>query len=136
VSAPALGVSAIVVEGARVLVVRRLEGPARGQWAFPGGRLEFGESLAAGARREVREECGLAVEIGPLVDVVELIVGEPEPAHWVVLGWLARARGGVLRPADDAAEARWVTLDVLAALDTPAGIVPMAARALAMAPAW
>ncbi len=46
---------------AEVLLVRRANEPARGQWWFPGGRVHFGETREAAARRKLAEECGLLI---------------------------------------------------------------------------
>ncbi|MFO7169011.1 MAG: NUDIX hydrolase [Chloroflexota bacterium] len=58
---PAVGVAAIVMRGERVLLGRRRSGHGAGTWQFPGGHLEWGESIEACARREVLEETGLVV---------------------------------------------------------------------------
>ena len=60
------GVGALVVPDDRVLIVRE-----EGTWFLPGGRLEPGEAPEAGARREVREETGLAVEVTDLAAIVD-----------------------------------------------------------------
>jgi 8-oxo-dGTP diphosphatase len=92
----------------KVLLIQRKGGPYEGSWCLPGGFLEDGEDLEAGARRELLEETGLAVEVlhqlhafgapnrdprGRTVTIVHyaLLAGEP-PA----------VKGG-----DDAADARW-----------------------------
>jgi 8-oxo-dGTP pyrophosphatase MutT (NUDIX family) len=54
-----LGSRCIVVDGERVLLVRHAHSSG---WRLPGGAVEKGETLAEAARREVREECGLAVD--------------------------------------------------------------------------
>lgn len=131
---PRVGVSAIVVRRGEILVVRRSHPPARGQWSFPGGRLEPGERLRACARREVREETGLDVEVGPLVDVVEILADEEGAAyHYVVLDYLARRVGGTLTPGDDASEARWVRPQALADLCATPRVASLALKALEQA---
>jgi colanic acid biosynthesis protein WcaH len=52
-------VDLVVCKGEEVLLVRRNNEPALGQWWFPGGRIHFGETLEAAARRKLTEECGL-----------------------------------------------------------------------------
>ena len=47
-----------------VLVVRRAKAPHKGRWSLPGGSVELGETLAAAAAREIREECGIAIDVG------------------------------------------------------------------------
>jgi ADP-ribose pyrophosphatase YjhB (NUDIX family) len=57
---PIIGVGAVIVEGGRVLLVRRDTEPLRGEWSVPGGMLELGEKLRDGVRREALEETGWA----------------------------------------------------------------------------
>jgi ADP-ribose pyrophosphatase len=134
VKAPGVGVAAIVVDHGRVLVVLRGRSPAAGLWAFPGGRLELGERLRAAARREVREECDLDVEVRGLVEVVEAIEQQGAMTHhWVLAIYLARPVGGSLRPGDDAVDARWATPDDLRRLPVAPQVPELAERALAMA---
>ncbi len=58
---PAVGVAVMVVKKGRVLIGKRIGAHGTGTWAFPGGHLEFGETLEACARREVTEETGLTI---------------------------------------------------------------------------
>lgn len=102
---PRIGVAGVVFdEEGRVLLVERGKPPAMGQWTVPGGSLERGESLAAGVRREILEETGLDVEVGPLVALVERM---GEDYHFVILDYLAFLRGGELRAGSDARAARF-----------------------------
>lgn len=63
--------AAIVEDHGRYFVTRRLKGAhLEGLWEFPGGKIEPGESLADGLRRELHEELGTAVEVGEEVFTV------------------------------------------------------------------
>ena len=101
---PLVGVGVVVIlNGERVLLIQRANEPGRGIWAIPGGAVELGETLEQAALREVREECGLDVELGPLVDFYDLIVPDHQGRirfHYVLLDFVARYRGGrqPLRP--------------------------------------
>ncbi len=115
-----LAVAAVIWNGrGDVLLIRRSEEPRKGQWSLPGGKVEFGETLAAAVLREVREETGLEVEILGLVDVAETIrdasVGAADD-HFVLIDYGVRVVSGTAAAASDAAEARWFTLDELDAL--------------------
>jgi len=113
---PMVGVAAIVLRGDAVLLVARGHEPAKGLWGPPGGLLELGEAVEAGVGREVMEECGITIAVGPLVAVFEPLERDDDGRvrfHFVVLDYLARYVSGEVRPADDAADARWVSLDAL-----------------------
>jgi 8-oxo-dGTP diphosphatase len=103
---PLVGVGVIVRREGRVLLGQRLASHGAGSWALPGGHLEFGESVADCARREVREETGLALESvvhGPFVSNVF----EAEGRHYVTLFVLARAAAGEARACEPHKCAAW-----------------------------
>ena len=107
---PLVGVGAIIIEGDRVLLVKRAHPPIEGQWSIPGGVLEVGEMVREAAVREAREETGLLVESGELLGVYDRILRDPEQRvqyHYVLIDFLCRPVGGILLAASDAAEVRW-----------------------------
>ena len=62
--------AAVVIQNGRVLLTRRADGQhLAGMWEFPGGKLEDGESPEEALVRECREECGIEVEVGEILDV-------------------------------------------------------------------
>src|SRR5438477_7016483 len=104
---PLVGVGAIIIEGDRVLLVKRAHPPIQGQWSIPGGVLEVGEVVRQAAIREVREETGLIVEPVELLGVYDRILRNTEQRvqyHYVLIDFLCRLVGGDLQAADDAAE--------------------------------
>ena len=127
---PVCAVGAFIFDGDRVLVIRRAKPPGAGLWSVPGGKLEAGETLAQAVAREVREETGLVVEVGPLAAVVERMGAD---YHFVILDYLARVTGGSLTAASDVSAARWVTDDELASLPHTEGLIGVLARARATA---
>jgi 8-oxo-dGTP diphosphatase len=80
-----VGVGAIIVDDQGRLFCA-LRGPLakneRGKWEFPGGAVEFGETLANALRREMLEEYGIRIEVGQLLDVIDHILPQ-ENQHWV-----------------------------------------------------
>ena len=80
-----VGVGAIIVDNRGRLFLARRSIKAKnegGLWEFPGGSVELGETMAAALRREMREEFGIEITVGGLLDVVDHILIE-EGQHWV-----------------------------------------------------
>jgi 8-oxo-dGTP diphosphatase len=118
---PAVGVGVVVIDQGRLLLIKRW-GPFRtGYWAVPGGKPEWGETLADCAVREVAEETGLDVELGDVIWVGDAMSDEDPPEHhFVLIDFSARVIGGALEAGDDAKEAVFVDLsDVRSLLLTP-----------------
>ena len=133
---PVVAVAAVVFDDAgRVLLIERGRPPGVGLWTVPGGKLHHGEALGDAVTREVREETGLEVTVGPLVEVVERVTPVDGGAyHYVILDYLAHAApGAVPRAGDDARAARFVDDHELAGLPLTDGLVPVLARARALA---
>ncbi|MDP9883572.1 8-oxo-dGTP diphosphatase [Sinomonas atrocyanea] len=94
-----------------LLAARRTAPPAfAGLWEFPGGKVEHGESAEDGLRRELDEELGVAVALGPEVPG-PLPQGWPLNDRAAMRVWLAEVRAGVPEPLQDHDELRWVGLD-------------------------
>ena len=135
-SRPIVGVGAVVLDGDRVLLVRRANEPLKGEWSVPGGAVDAGETLRAAIIREVREETGLDVDPGPIVDVLDRIRLEPDGRarfHYVLVDFLCRVVGGTLCCGTDAAAAEWVPVAALDRYAVSGSTVAIIRKATAMA---
>jgi 8-oxo-dGTP diphosphatase len=118
--APLVGVGAIIIEGSRVLLVKRAHPPLQDEWSIPGGVLEVGELVREAAIREAREETGLTVEPGELLGVYDRVLRDADKRvqyHYVLIDFLCRRVAGDIAAASDAAEVRWFTQEELPALN-------------------
>jgi colanic acid biosynthesis protein WcaH len=88
---PITGIEAMVMSGSAVLLTKRRNEPARGEWWFPGGRLRKGETFKAALHREVREETGLEIETVRFIGVYNRMFPE---RHDVTLVFLCKAKPG------------------------------------------
>ena len=114
---PIVGVGAVIVRDAQVLIVRRRFEPLAGRWSLPGGTLELGETLEAGVAREMREETGLDVEVGPVIEVFDRILRDDARRvryHFVLIDYLCWPTGGELCAGSDVDAAIWADPDLLA----------------------
>ena len=122
---PLVGVGGVVIHRDRVLLIRRGGEPLKGEWSIPGGLVELGEELAEGARRELLEATGLAVEPLEVIAVFDRIMYDtpkhrPHSTartsrrrrrvryHYVIVDYACRLKRGRLAPASDVVDARWV----------------------------
>ena len=90
----------------RLLYIRRNHEPAMYQWTWPSGFVDAGERVEDAAAREVREETGIEVKIGPLLGVWSATGDQT-----VVIAYRGSVIGGSLRPGPEALAAAWIPLD-------------------------
>ncbi len=88
----------------RLLLTRRAIHPAHGKWTFPGGYVDWGETVDAGALRETWEETGLTVELGGLIGVYSYPMSPV-----VIVVYEAAVTGGILTPCHENDRLEWVT---------------------------
>jgi len=132
---PRVGVGAVILDGDRVLLIQRGGVTLPGKWSIPGGLVELGETTREAVCREIGEECGLEIDLVDVCGVLDRVVRDPDGRvryHWVLVDFLAVARGGTLCAGDDAADARWVPIDEVETYDTTDGLMDMIRRAIAL----
>lgn len=119
---PALTVDCVVLDGSRVLLIKRRDEPFKGMWALPGGYVNEGESAEEAAQRELEEETGLRLVVNDvyhraasLVQVRAFTTPGRDPRGWVVsvafVASLDDYEGPIIiKAGDDAAAAEWVEM--------------------------
>ena len=129
---PIPAVSGVVFDdGGRVLLVRRARFPAKDKWSLPGGVVHLGEELSEALKREIKEECGLVVEPGPLLAVTSRIIRDAEKRiqyHYVLLDYLCYWVSGRLEASSDARDARWLRMDEAEQMDLTEGVLDVVRR--------
>lgn len=114
-----VGVGAVIKDrDGKVLLVRHVperEGFWKGRWICPGGKLETGESIEDGIKREVEEETHLRIRlIAPLVPFERIVKSEDQTTlHIIYVDYLAEVTGGELKADSDVGEAIWVDKQTL-----------------------
>lgn len=101
----------VLIEGNKVLLIKRASEPFKGQWAIPGGRIEDDETAEDCLRREMMEETGL--EVKPIRFTGLYSDPKRDPRKVIAACYLVKRIGGKLQAGDDAGEAAWFALDDL-----------------------
>ncbi|MEQ1572954.1 MAG: NUDIX hydrolase [Vicinamibacterales bacterium] len=133
---PIVGVGAVILDAGQVVLIRRRYEPLAGRWSLPGGTLEVGETLEAGVARELREETGLEVEVGPVIEVFDRILLDEERRvryHFVLIDYLCWPVSGYLRAGSDVDAAVLVSPADLEPYDLTPKATAVIARGLQLA---
>ena len=136
---PVPAVIAVLVHEGRALLVRRANPPDAGLWGFPGGKIDYGETVKAAALRELLEETGVRAEAQEILTSLDILVrsdGGALQQHYILIAVRCRWLSGLPLAADDALEARWFPISDLhsgriamsADVDTIAALAEEAAR--------
>ncbi|MGF9758590.1 NUDIX hydrolase [Microvirga sp. 0TCS3.31] len=110
---PVPAVIAVVIHEDRTLLVRRANPPDAGLWGFPGGKIEFGETVRAAAIRELLEETGVHAEAHDIVTTLDILVPDSSGAtyqHYILIAVRCRWISGEPIAGDDALEAGWFSV--------------------------
>jgi len=131
-SRPIVAVGGVVFIDDRVVLVKRRNEPLVGRWSLPGGAVEVGETLKEALRRELREELGIEVAVGPLVELLDRITRDEKGRiryHYVLADYVCGRVRGTLRPGSDAGTLALAHPDQLA----PYGLTERAVAVIAQA---
>jgi 8-oxo-dGTP diphosphatase len=108
---PVVGVGAVVVRDGKALIIKRAHEPRKGEWSLPGGLLELGESLQEAVRREIQEETGLDIDVGPIIETFDRVHRDELGKiryHFVIVDFVCWSRSGEAVPSSDADGVAWV----------------------------
>jgi 8-oxo-dGTP diphosphatase len=117
---PIVGVGVVVWKDGKVLLIRRGRPPREGDWSLPGGRQKLGETTRQTAIREVREEAGIEIVVGHLLDVIDSVVPDGDGRiryHYTLADFDAEWHAGEAVAGGDAAALEWVDPADLARYD-------------------
>lgn len=113
---PIAAVGVVVFKGNDVLLIQRSKPPKEAQWSIPGGAQELGEPLKETAKREVFEETSIVIKNVILLDAVDYIKKDHDQKiqfHYSLIDYSAEYLSGDIKAADDAINAKWVSINDL-----------------------
>lgn len=123
---PKIGALAVVLHQGQVLLVQRSKQPDAGLWGFPGGHVEWGETVLQAAERELLEETSVTAQATHYLDNLDLLRQGPDGqtvSHYLLVGVACDYRAGDPMAGDDALDARWFPIEQI-----QQGDLPMSAR--------
>ncbi|MEO1747105.1 MAG: NUDIX hydrolase [Pseudomonadota bacterium] len=127
-----VSIAAVRKSDRAMLLVKRGRPPAKDMWAFAGGKVEYGEHLAAAAKRELFEETGLSIEETQLsfLRPVEIIIDDADQtiSHFVLMCFSVAVEDAEPVAGDDALEARFYSLEQMRTLNATPSTLEIAAE--------
>jgi 8-oxo-dGTP diphosphatase len=122
---PVPAVIAVVIRNGEALLVRRANPPDAGLWGFPGGKIEFGETVTEAAIRELREETAIEAKAQDVMTTLDILVPSEDGSlsqHYILIAVRCHWLSGEPMAGDDALEASWFPVR-----DLDPAIFPMSA---------
>lgn len=118
-------VAAVIIQKQQLLMIKNGVGPRKGLWGFPGGSVEWGETIEQALERELREECNLQIQVQRLYKLTNLIVQRENQItdHFILSHHHCRIIGGQLKAGSDALDAKWLSLPELKQISQEGGII-------------
>lgn len=110
-----VGVGAVILIGGKILLIRRANSPYKGYWSIPGGRVEYGESIAKAVVRELREETGIEAKPICIIYVTEILPNTCSDCfeHIVIIDFLMEPLSTDVKALSDATDAKLFDLNDL-----------------------
>ncbi len=111
---PRIGALAVVLHENQVLLVQRSKQPDAGLWGFPGGHVEWGETVLEAAARELLEETSIIAQPLSYLDNLDLLRRDSQGqvnSHYLLVGVACRYVSGTPQAGDDALDASWFPVE-------------------------
>ncbi|MDA4135244.1 MAG: NUDIX domain-containing protein [Thaumarchaeota archaeon] len=118
---PLVGAGGLIHKDGAILLIKRKFEPNKGRWSLPGGLVEVGEDPAEAARREVREELGVEVEMEGLFQVANELIRDDAGKvrfHFVLIDYLMTLRSDRITLNEESEEYRWFNAGDVERLNT------------------
>lgn len=132
---PILGVAGVMFLGDSIVIAKRGQEPAKGQWSLPGGVVELGESLEGAVKREFLEEVSVRVSVCGLIHIVEKVFYDAHKRvryHYVIAEYWGEVREGRPTASSDVSEVRLVRPETLSRLGVHADVEKIVQKALSL----
>ncbi|WP_394514476.1 (deoxy)nucleoside triphosphate pyrophosphohydrolase [Priestia aryabhattai] len=117
--------AAIIKDENRLLIAKRhSKDPLGGKWEFPGGKIEPGETPKECLVREIKEELGVEVKIGPFYD--ENVYSSQDHDIHLLFYWAEVITGKMIPVVHD--DLKWTTIEELVNFDFAPADIPIVKR--------